>query len=158
MEMKFDYSKNYNDQLKEAQEFQDYWCDYLWKNECIAIANFSSQKYQYEVGENLQGFEFKYDKLFKDTNNLWIEIEERTKPEYSYKPSGILREDNAWIYCIGNYDTLYLFTVKGLRKLYKNQYSEIRENTIRTSRGFLLPKDDAEKYCAKKINTTDNAG
>jgi hypothetical protein len=151
METKFDYRENYANQLAQAEEFQDFWCEYLWKRECLAICNFSSKKYQYKIGENLQGFEFKQDNYFKKTNNLWIETEERSSPNKEYVKSGIYRPDNAWMYCIGNYSTLYIFSKKGLCKLSESNHITTIENRIKTSIGYLLSKDLADHYCAKKI-------
>ena len=150
-EMKFDYEANYKNQLKEAQEFQDFWCSYLWKHECLAIGNFSSEKYQKKVGENLQGFEFKYDKQFCKTGNLWIETEERKTPKQKYVTSGIYRNDNTWMYCIGDYSTLYIFTKKGLCKLVKLNHLSIIANNNDTSKGYLMSKNLASKYAAKVI-------
>ena len=149
--MSFNYKANYQNQLNEAEEFQDFWCSYLWKNECLAISNFSSEKYQKKVGENLQGFEFKYDKQLKKTNNLWIEIEERDDPKKEYVKSGIDRSDNTWMYCIGDYSILYIFSKKGLIKLKESNKLAIIENNLRTSKGYLLSQHLADKYCAKKI-------
>lgn len=153
--MKFDYSANYTTQLEGAQEFQDFWCSYLWKNECLAIGNFGSKKYQYNVGENLQGFEFKHDKKFEITGNFWIETKERTNPNYGYVISGIFREDNSWMYCIGNYKVLYLFSKKWLQRYCNAAKVEIRENNIKTSFGFLLTKELADTYCNHKIETPE---
>ena len=149
--MSFNYEENYKNQLNEGQEFQDFWCSYLWKHECLAIGNFSSKKYQFKIGENLQGFEFKYDKQFQKTGNLWIEIEERNNPKHKYVKSGIYRNDNTWMYCIGDYLTLYFFTKKGLCRLKESNKIALITNKIDTSIGYLMPKSLADKFSAKKI-------
>ncbi len=136
----------YDKQLIEAQEYQDYICMKLI-HKGIILSNFSSQKYQIEIGENLQGFEIKFDHLFRDTNNLYIEISEKSHPNNpNYVDSGIYRIDNTWIYAIGDYDGIYLMQKKVLIAMNdKNRYKVV-ENNFKTSNGFLLPVIDAEKY------------
>lgn len=149
--MSFNYSENYYNQLQEGQKFQDY-CAYVLQTKLsIGVVNFQSKEFQFKLGENMQGVEFKFDNVFQTTGNLWIEVEERTNPELNYSNSGILRQDNSWLYCIGDYRALYIFSKKFLVNLYNSGRYEVIENNLMTSKGFLLPKTDADKYSAYKI-------
>lgn len=148
--MKFDCKQNYQAQLEEGQKFQDHCAYWLQKKLNIGIVNFQTKEYQYKFGENMQGIECKLDKVFKPTGNLWIETAERHNPDTPYSDSGIFRNDNSWLYCIGNYDVLYLFQTNILSGMYCSGRYPIIENNLMTSKGFLLPKHDADKY-GKKI-------
>ena len=153
--MSFNYSENYYNQLQEGQKFQDY-CAYVLQTKLsIGVINFQSKEYQFKFGENMQGVEFKFDNLFQNTGNLWIEVEERTNPDLNYPNSGILRKDNSWLYCIGDYRVLYIFSKKFLANLYNSKRYEVIENNLMTSKGFLLPKTDADKYSAYKIENEE---
>jgi len=153
--MNFSYSENYYNQLQEGQKFQDY-CAYVLQTKLsIGVINFQSKEFQFKFGENMQGVEFKFDNLFQNTGNLWIEVEERTNPELNYSNSGILRKDNSWLYCIGDYRVLYIFSKKFLANLYNSKRYEVIENNLMTSKGFLLPKTDADKYSAYKIENEE---
>ena len=72
METKFDYDKLFEEQLELGQEFQDHCMEIIWERLNILLGNYSSKKYQYKDGENMQGFELKYDRSFVDNGNLWI--------------------------------------------------------------------------------------
>ena len=114
------YSPNnsgHKDSFGVGDYFQDYVCIELAKQNII-LQNINSKKFQYEVGENLQGFEIKVDNRFNGycptdkpaTNQLSIEIAEKTKAENpNYIPSGIYREDNSWLYIQGNQKCFYIF-------------------------------------------------
>jgi len=136
--------------LQEGEEFQDFAVDRLY-DIGLAIANYSSKKYQMCKGENRAGIEIKYDRKFKKTGNLWIELSEKSDPfNERYVPSGIYR--GSWLFLIGNYDELFIFSQKML-KMIAQKYT-LQENGSRTSIGYLLPKGDAEKYAARTIKLT----
>ncbi len=133
----------YRDMLEEGINFQDHVKRILFEEYCLSL-DFTGQEGQYNIGETLQGFEVKYDMKFKDTGNLWIEVCEKTDPNNEvWVDSGIKRNDNTWIYVIGDYDTLYVFSKKDLLKEMDNH--RIIENSMKTSRGYLLKKEEAEK-------------
>lgn len=141
-----DYKKEtYMPNLIAASEFQDFICLQLIKKG-IVLSNMSSQKFQLEVGENIQGFEIKYDRIFRESNNLYIEYMEKSNPKnYKYVESGILRHDNTWIYCVGDYDGVYLMQKSVLVAMLNknNNYKRVKTDT---SMGFLLPIKDAYTY------------
>jgi hypothetical protein len=147
----YDYHKLYQERLPIGQEFQDFCALQISKNLNIPLVNFSSKEYQFKIGENLQGFEIKYDRCFENTGNLWIEISQRITPDQDYYSSGIFKEDNAWMYCIGNYSIIYIFSKKHLCLMSNCGKWQIHENKLRTSKGFLISREDAERYSANKI-------
>lgn len=134
--------------FEEALEFQDFVADVLRKELGIVITNYASRKYQFNVGENRQGIEIKLDTNILKTGNVSIEIGEKSRKDLSdYTPSGILRNDNSWLYIQGNYDIIFIFAKKILVMLYNsNRY---RIDNLPTLRRFLIPISDAERYAAK---------
>lgn len=148
-------SKNMNEYYKEmlgkGLHFQDFVVEELYKIG-LPIISYSSKEYQTMIGENKAGLEIKLDNNYKKTGNLYIEIAEKTKAANpDYIPSGIYRSDNTWLYLIGNYEEIYIYAKKFLIQLHKcGKYREI-EITRGTSMGYLLPKKDAIKYCARII-------
>lgn len=136
--------------FQSGLEFQDFVCNELAK-EGIILQNLASRRYQFEVGENLQGFEIKLDRLFLSTGRLSIEIAEKSRADMpNWTPSGIYRDDNTWLYIHGNYQRLYIFPKNLLRKLHNTRrYQE--DEAHGTVRKFYLPIKDAAKYAAKVI-------
>lgn len=141
--------KYYKDQLEDGLQFQDFVFDVLYEYG-IPLISYSSKKYQVEKGENKAGIEIKYDKQFIKTGNFWIELYEKSHPsKKKWIASGILRDDNTWLYLIGNYDVFYIFPKKYL-KLISNQF-HILVNKRKTSKGFLLDIKRADTIAAKII-------
>jgi hypothetical protein len=142
------------DSFEIGNEFQDFVCIELAK-ESIILQNINSKKFQYETGENLQGFEIKYDarctgdKKTNATDQLSIEIAEKTNAgNIDYIDSGIYRSDNSWLYIQGNYMMFWIFAKKVLQLLHKS--GRYREHELPTIKKFYLSIEDADKYCAKK--------
>jgi len=157
--MEMNYNNYRENKSKEAKEYQDFICEWMAKNYGIVMTIFSSKKYQYNIGESLQGVEIKYDMRYEETGNIYIETGEKAKPRNGeYYPSGIFRNDNTWIYFIGNYNELFAFSKKQLVKIYEREiYSRsIENNNTLTSCGYLLSKEKAEKYCIMKFNLKEN--
>lgn len=144
---------NYEDyrqsQIESARVFQDFVVDACWNILKIAVCQYSSRVYQFQVGESLSGIEIKYDKKMAESGNVYIETSEKARPRNGeFAKSGIYRSDNTWLYIIGDYDTLFVFSKQLLRGLHRsNRYREV-EISLGTSTGFLLPRTDAEKYAA----------
>lgn len=131
----------YKDRFFEGTDFQDYAIEKLYDNGIVVIP-FSSRKYQLLKGESKSGYEFKYDKLFAKTGNFYIETAEKKQTETDFHPSGIDRDDNTVIWCIGDYDNIYLISKKQL-KLVRERFKEVK---TATSKGFLLPVEYAKKF------------
>lgn len=160
--METNYKGNcvHNDTLSIGHEFQDFIIEYLCKNLGISISVFQSKKYQFNIGETVQGVEIKYDARStgdctyyecKPTGNVGIEVGEKTKEHnIVFVPSGIFRNDNTWLYIVGNYDMAWIFSKNILILLHNsNKYKVIQ--TLPTIKTMLLPIKDADNYCAKKI-------
>lgn len=140
----------YKEKLEQGLQYQDFIMDLLIKELGITLSNYSSKKYQYNIGENKQGIEIKNDDKFKTTGNIYIETAEKSNADnISYVASGIYRSDNTWLYVIGDYELVYIFSKKYLVKLHEAK--QFREVTTPTSKGMLLDKNNSEKYCIKKI-------
>jgi len=151
-------NSGHNDSLETGNKFQDFVCIELSKDHII-LQNINSRKFQYETGENLQGFEIKYDARCtgdngtSQTGRLSIEIAEKTKAEnINFVPSGIYRSDNSWLYIQGNYHQFWIFSKKILIMLHKS--GRYNEDEMPTIKKYYLPISHADKYCAKKIVIT----
>lgn len=158
METKYEEKNcNHKDPLQVGSQFQDF-VSYMLSKEGIIIQNYSSNRWQREIGENIQGFEIKYDAyssgccMYKDvepSGRVGIETEERTNTNRPWVPSGILRDDNSWLYIVGNYKSFWIFSKKDLLKLYDEKKYPI-ESYRSTLRGYYIPIDDADDLCLKK--------
>lgn len=138
----------YNDKLQIGLEFQDVVTKALYQRGIVVIG-FASRKFQNAEGENLLGAEIKRDDKFRETGNLYIEVAEKSHPEnINFVPSGIYRKDNSWLFVIGDEKTIYIFSTKYLRLL-EHKYKHVDKPT---SKGFLMPLAEAEKYCIRKID------
>ena len=135
----------YKQKFEEGDKFADFANDVLYANGVI-IGMYQSRDRQWSVGESRAGFEIKYDARSSQTGNLWIETAEKSNKDNSrFVPSGIYATDNRWLYLIGNYHALWVFSVVMLRLI----EPEYESRQIATSRGFLMPTKDADKYAAK---------
>ena len=134
------------DSLEVGAEFQDFAAYRINKRLGIAIQIFSSKKFQYAVGESIQGVEFKLDQGMVRYGHLSIEIAEKTSlSQVRWIPSGIYRSDNTQFYVHGNYDSFFFFMKKILILLHKSgRYGD--EHAWQTVKKFYLPLPDADKY------------
>lgn len=147
--MPTNYDEYYKAKLDGAKIYQDFVVDAAWNLLGLAIVQYASEVYQRVVGESRTGVEIKHDEKFGKSRNLWIEVAEKARPrEGPYVPSGIYRQDNTWLYCIGDYDTIFFFPKTLLRALHASGRWPVFENNTRTSEGFLLREHEAEKYAA----------
>lgn len=141
----------YKEMLQKGLEYQDFITDMLLKEIGISLSTYSSKKYQYNIGENKQGIEVKFDDMYKKTGNIYIEIKEKSNAiNANYVDSGIYRSDNTWLYVIGDYTEVYIFSKKQLILMHKKDI--FKEVTTPTSIGFLIPKSKAEQYSIKKLD------
>jgi hypothetical protein len=137
----------YKKQLERGLVFQDFVYEILARHGIMTVA-YGSKLFQHRLGENKAGIEIKFDDKLVDTGNLWIETAEKSSPARpEYVPSGIQRE--CVEYVIGNYDELYRFSTTLLRRMWKSGRYHERENGLKTSLGFLLPREDAEKFATQ---------
>lgn len=141
------YRKN---KIESGQLYQDFIIDVFSNRLGMPISVYGSRAYQLTVGESRQGVEIKHDEKYSTTGNLWIELSEKARPRPGdYAASGIHRDDNTWLYVIGNYDTVFVFAKNILVLMSKSGRYHKLENGTKTSWGYLLPDEDARKYAAR---------
>lgn len=149
MAMRYPDAKRYST-FEEGLEYQDFVAEVLRRELGIVITNYASKKYQFNIGENRQGVEIKLDNRILDTGNVSIEVGEKSRRELpDYTPSGILRNDNSWLYIQGNYRIMFVFSLGLLKLLYNS--GRYRVDELPTLRRFLLKLEDAKKYAALVI-------
>jgi hypothetical protein len=135
--------------LQQGHEYQDFVVDLLNKHG-LMIQCYSSRLRQFSIGENRQGVEIKSNLPMAKTGNLYIEYGEKAKPRKgAFAPSGIKRNDNSWLVVTGDYQEVFVFTVKDLLAL--NEMESYRHVRTETSIGFLLPLPDARKFAALRV-------
>lgn len=146
----------YKEKLREGLEYQDFVFEQLryMDGMPIFLGAYASEKYQYQKGESPSGLEIKHDKRFHETGNLFIEIAEKSDASLSeYTPSGIMRNDNSWLYLIGDYEQAFIFPKKLLRAVCVPSNKNIMYREINTAQGYLFPLNYIDKkcLCAKHI-------
>lgn len=145
----------YKDDFNAAMEYQDFLQDELMKRGMV-LGCYGSKKYQFERGESASGIEVKLDRNFSRTGNLYIEIAELSRSEGRFIPAGIYREDESWLYLIGDYSEAFLFGKKHLQiNREKRNYREVETND---SRGYLYPIEDALRgMCLRHFRFDEDA-
>jgi len=140
----------YKERLLQGKEYENFVRKVLKEKMNLSVDVYKNIQDQYNIGESEQGFEIKYDKRYKETNNIYIEVAEKTnKNNLNFIDSGIYRNDNSWILLIGNFDVIYFFGINTLRLLYETD--RFKKVNTETSKAFLLYPEDIEKYKLKKI-------
>lgn len=150
------YAGYYQQQLEESKEYQDFLTRELSK-QGIHIQCFSSRKYQWEIGESNNRIEIKYDREYATYGNLYIETHEKSDPKnLNYVLSGINR-DGVLHWIQGDYGIAFMFSRKGLCKYIDENKHRLRhkENSFKTSWGYILPKFDADRACIAKFRFND---
>lgn len=150
----------YKERREAGFEYQDFIAMRLLQVG-VVVQVFASLKFQLRHGESLNGIEIKYDSLMGETHNLAIETAEKSEADSPiFKPSGIYRDDNTWLYVQGDYRTIYIFCVTMLKMLHKRGSGKGQpycEKTGATFKVFLLPVAHAEKYAARVIRVKAEA-
>lgn len=139
--------------FEDGAKYQDFIRWQLQLQRGISISQNVSRTYQFNMGENTQGIEIKFDSLCtKGRRRLSIEIAEKSRasmPEWT--PSGIYRTDNTWLYIQGNYEKAYAFSRKLLRWWHARESArgklELHEEHG-TVRAFYMYETDALR-CAE---------
>jgi hypothetical protein len=138
--MSAEYDDYRRRKLESGAAFQDFVVAELFQRRGIVLSQFASRRYQLQHGETIQGIEIKHDERCAASGHLWIEVAERATDESpEYVPSGIMRVDNSWLYVIGDRTVIYALSKTWLRRCHQSGKYEIRENNLKTSKGFLLP-------------------
>jgi hypothetical protein len=137
--------------FEEGIEFQDFVADLLMAELGISVTSYTSRKWQQTFGENRQGIEIKRDNRILETGNVSIEVAEKSRADRrSWTPSGIMRDDNTWLYIQGNPKIVFVFGKTILRLMYEKKYKHFCREPKKTIRTFLLPIDRAME-CALKV-------
>ena len=139
-------TSHYLSNHKLGIEYQDYLVSTLRAKYNIHIDLYESDWDQLHKGESPQGMEIKLNQKCHEYNELWIECAEKSNPSItSWTPSGIYaRNTNSFLYAIGNYQEVFIFTIQTLRTLaHDPQY---RRKITATSKAYLLPLSEARKY------------
>lgn len=141
-------------------EYQDFIIDRFLNELKLVVSLYGSTKYQYRYGENAQGIEIKYDARStgdctyyqnKPTGNVAIEVKEKTRASNNFfVNSGILRNDNTWLYIVGNYHQAWIFSKKHLVHVYNEKKYEAKQ-TLPTIMTMLIPIEKADMLCIKKL-------
>ena len=143
-------SIEYNRKLAMGNRFEEYVYPHLYDTWGVLIESCKTYEEQCDVGENYFGIEIKYDDMSKRTTNIYIETAEKSdesKPDFSN--SGIHRVDNSWLFLNGTETKFYIFLIKELRILEQTEDWITTGNP--TSKGFLIPKKDADMLAWKII-------
>jgi hypothetical protein len=137
--------------IEDGKQFQDF-VTIVFHKHGMSLVNLGSKYFQIKRGENLFGCEIKHDCQFRETQNLFLEVQEKADPANpSPVPSGLDRLDNSWLYAIGDYRTFYVFGKKMLNMM-RGRWQEV-PNKTKTARGLLLPVQEAEALCLWKFNS-----
>lgn len=164
LEMTDDF--NYCDNI--GKQYQDFVTDELYKIGII-VSCYSSRKYQLYKGESVNGIEIKHDSKFRSTNRFYFEISANNKVGNGYINGGIRKEDNAWLYVIGDEKDIYIFAKSQLRELAQRveqnpklwavkygveTFSHKDSNGKITSSGICVPLKEIERagWCIKHIS------
>jgi hypothetical protein len=163
----YEGNNKHKDSFEIGLEFQDYIITLLIRDHGIVIQPYSSKKYQFEVGESLQGYEIKYDARStgdctygncEATNNVAIEVYEKTNANNTnWIRSGIFREDNTTHYLIGNYHGCWIIEKRILRKLYHLNLYPVFE-TLPTIKSMLIPIDKMDNHAVHVFVFNENFG
>ena len=142
---------NYDDYRREMSEKGTKYENYIypifakeWGVPESWVKPYQEKDEQIDIGENSLGVEIKYDEKSIKSKNIYIETAEKSVPyKPDYTPSGIYRDDNSWLFAIGNYDIYYVFLINHLRELESlDGWGRVETPT---SRAFLMPHKEAEK-------------
>jgi len=155
-----DYTESYRNHSKEAEFFQD--CISLLLTRLgYPLCNFASLKFQYALGENVQGWEIKLDKHcnrrpFEKTRAegcLWIELgEKKDESRDGFINSGVFRLDNTIKLLIGNYFQIWVFSIDVARAYVDLHYPDPNYKLQhKTSVGCAMPFEDADRNYEMKL-------
>ena len=129
--------------LEKGLEFEEKIYEWLLREKNISCKKNPLQKQP--LGENAQGIEIKNDQRFNETGNLFIS----TNKIYGNKTIGwgIYKDDNSWLYIIGDENTFWIFTCRQLQNFQKENkvFTKVVKHEKGSEVGFLLPISKANK-------------
>lgn len=139
-----DHSDYFIEQLEASHSFEVF-IDCEFKKRGIDIGLYYGRDAQYS-GESDAGIEIKYDKRSRETNNFYIEYQERMWNNSPWVDSGILKDDNSRFFLYGTMSGYVIFE-RGILLDYYEQLMDgkripgiilVREQQHQTSKGFIL--------------------
>lgn len=146
-----DYRKYYAEKLAQSHSYVDFVTRELIKHH-IFLSNTVSKESQWNLGENHFGLEIKFDGRMAQTKNIYIETREKSHPSKIIRsPSGIYRDDNSWLFGIGDYSVFFIFAKKRLQELHRQKPEYLKEREIPTSMGFTIPVEKAKLIADRVI-------
>ena len=153
MPTEMNWQDNYLQKIKESHEFVNYWIEIINRKISLELTPIHSSNLQRRsLCDTREGFEFKNDKISTTSKNFWIEIAEKNNPSQDeFFPSGICRKDNAWMYCMGDFEKLWFLPKRKLLEEYASKKWTVIPNKEGTSMAFLLDKE----YVAKNISVLE---
>ena len=139
-----DHSDYFIEQLEASHAFEVF-IDCEFKQRGIDIGLYYGRDAQYS-GESDVGIEIKYDKRSRETNNFYIEYQERMWNTSSWVDSGILKDDNSRFFLYGTMSGYVIFERETLLDYYERLMDGeripgiilVREQQHQTSKGFIL--------------------
>ena len=154
------HTQYYIGKLQESFLFEVYVYTLFYENG-MDLHPFLTEEGQ-NTGENEKGVEIKNDMMYKTTNNIYIEYQEKADINNSvFVNSGILKDDNTKYFLIGDLDKFWIFEKRQLVQLFAREYNKkerglpltpgIRFSGNPTSRGMLLSVDRADQL-TKSLN------
>ena len=141
--------------MKSADAYEDFVYSLLQRRCGLTVVNYRSAEWQGRVGENSGGIEIKFNKKYDETGNLWIEFYRKsTSSQADYTGSSLVKYQTCWLFVTGTYKTVFVFTKSRLEDE-RQKRNTLIENKSKTSQGFLLPGEDAERLAELVIYPTD---
>lgn len=146
--------EDYYECLHEAQEFEQFWCEVIEHKLHLKLTRIRAKQNQSRfLCDTKEGFEFKHNRGIEKYKGVFIEVRQKMdKDDPDFMPSSIGKKDNAWMYCIGDFNNLYFVPKKILIGEYESQKYEIKPNKDGTALGFRLPLDRLEEISVLKLN------
>lgn len=123
--------------LEEGEQYQDFVQPILLQYGILLLQH-TSKKYQLEKGESSVGIEVKYQRAMQRTGNVFIETWTHGKTD------GILKQDNAWCWVTGDYETIFIASKNHLKFYYEKRKPMMKPVIIKgekVAEGFLLSKN-----------------
>ena len=150
--------KYFSGSLQIGAEYQDLVMEELHKIG-ISVNCYTSAKYQLEKGESISGIEIKHDSKIVETGRIYFETHAMNR-EGKLIYNGVYKEDNAWLYAIGNETDIYIFSKAQVKQLcekiehdynFNEDYAKVVKYTDKqsgkvTSLGVAIRVD----YCLKR--------
>jgi len=116
----------------------------------IVVQCHTSKFFQLNYGESVGGVEIKHDSKISQTGNIFFEFSAINKKGDKFADGGIEKQDNAWLYVIGNGKECWIFAKNQLKALFR----KVKMNPdLYKEKGIIL-----RKHIDKDTNTATANG